>query len=118
MKGLSLSLSEKCPRLTIIVIYNSIIVVELEMVLAPVCANWYRATLGVVLVVLRFPDNKARVRYPLWQHETFCCFLLLSVAFCYSLYLGVSSRQHHKWYLDKFRDEYPSTRRAFIPLVW
>ncbi|CAM9737067.1 unnamed protein product [Ascophyllum nodosum] len=45
---------------------------------------------------------------------------LPALAFALYTIANISPRafQHHKWYLDKFRDEYPSTRRAFIPLVW
>jgi len=32
--------------------------------------------------------------------------------------VGPRAVAHHKWYQAKFKDEYPSQRKAFIPFVW
>ncbi|CAN0141629.1 unnamed protein product, partial [Laminaria digitata] len=32
--------------------------------------------------------------------------------------LAPRARKHHLWYLEKFREDYPSERRAFIPFIW
>ena len=31
---------------------------------------------------------------------------------------GPRAYQHHQWYLNKFKEEYPKHRRALIPFVW
>ena len=31
--------------------------------------------------------------------------------------IGQRSLDHHKWYLRKFRDDYPKQRKALIPLM-
>ena len=34
-----------------------------------------------------------------------------------AVFLGSRAVATHKWYHDKFREEYPATRRAFIPFL-
>merc|ERR1711908_49353 len=42
------------------------------------------------------------------------------LAFSFFTWCGLGTRclQKHKWYQEKFRDEYPSQRKALIPFVW
>jgi len=32
--------------------------------------------------------------------------------------LAPRARMHHKWYLDKFKEDYPKNRKALIPFIW
>eukprot|EP00752_Nemacystus_decipiens_P009210 g8226.t1 len=32
--------------------------------------------------------------------------------------LAPRARKHHLWYVEKFRDDYPSARKALVPFVW
>lgn len=32
--------------------------------------------------------------------------------------VGPRAAAHHKWYIEKFKDEYPASRKAFIPFLW
>ena len=39
--------------------------------------------------------------------------------FAFSLtFLGSRAAATHAWYREKFREEYPDTRRAFIPYIY
>lgn len=39
-------------------------------------------------------------------------------ALCTVCNIGPRAIQHHRWYLQKFKDEYPKERRALIPFVF
>jgi len=41
----------------------------------------------------------------------------VTFAFCTACNVGPRALEHHRWYLQKFKDEYPKERRAFIPFV-
>mmetsp|Transcript_48497 Transcript_48497/g.109890 ORF Transcript_48497/g.109890 Transcript_48497/m.109890 type:complete len:283 (-) Transcript_48497:86-934(-) len=41
----------------------------------------------------------------------------VTFAFCTACNVGPRAMEHHRWYLEKFKDEYPKSRRAFIPFV-
>jgi len=38
-------------------------------------------------------------------------------AFCTALNIGPRALAHHRWYLEKFQDEYPKERKALIPFL-
>jgi len=42
------------------------------------------------------------------------------VAFAFFTFCNTAPRghAHHKWYLQKFGDEYPKERKAVIPFIW
>ena len=43
-------------------------------------------------------------------------------AFAFALFtfcnLAPRAHHHHRWYLEKFREDYPRSRRAVIPFIW
>jgi 3-oxo-5-alpha-steroid 4-dehydrogenase 1 len=42
----------------------------------------------------------------------------VTFACCTACNIGPRAVAHHKWYLEKFRDEYPKERKALIPFVY
>lgn len=42
----------------------------------------------------------------------------VTFAFCTVCNIGPRAVAHHKWYLEKFNDEYPKTRKALIPFIF
>eukprot|EP00929_Paragymnodinium_shiwhaense_P004031 TRINITY_DN104748_c0_g1_i1.p1 TRINITY_DN104748_c0_g1~~TRINITY_DN104748_c0_g1_i1.p1 ORF type:complete len:309 (+),score=40.50 TRINITY_DN104748_c0_g1_i1:81-929(+) len=42
----------------------------------------------------------------------------LTFAICTACNIGPRAVAHHKWYLDKFKDEYPKERKAVIPFIY
>jgi len=42
----------------------------------------------------------------------------VTFAFCTACNIGPRAVAHHKWYLEKFNDEYPKTRKALIPFIF
>lgn len=47
------------------------------------------------------------------------CRSFVSAAFAISAACNIGPRaiQHHNWYKDKFKGEYPKERKAFIPFI-
>jgi 3-oxo-5-alpha-steroid 4-dehydrogenase 1 len=45
---------------------------------------------------------------------------LPAVAFAVFTFCNIGPRgaQHHAWYVEKFKGEYPRARRAVIPFLW
>jgi len=41
-----------------------------------------------------------------------------SFALCTACNLGPRAVSHHKWYKEKFQEDYPKRRKALIPFVW
>lgn len=41
----------------------------------------------------------------------------VTFAFCTACNVGPRALSHHRWYLDKFKDEYPKSRRALVPFL-
>lgn len=39
-------------------------------------------------------------------------------AFCTACNIGPRAIAHHKWYLEKFKDDYPKSRKALIPFIY
>jgi len=42
----------------------------------------------------------------------------MTFAICTACNIGPRAVGHHKWYLEKFKDEYPKERKAIIPFVY
>jgi 3-oxo-5-alpha-steroid 4-dehydrogenase 1 len=42
----------------------------------------------------------------------------VTFAICTAFNIGPRAIAHHRWYLDKFKGEYPKERKALIPFVW
>lgn len=44
------------------------------------------------------------------------------VAFCFffntMITTGARASAHHDWYINKFQEEYPRSRKRFIPFIW
>eukprot|EP00798_Chlamydomonas_sp_ICE-L_P020362 gene20361-27127_t len=43
-----------------------------------------------------------------------------AIAFAFFTFCNLAPRgfSHHKWYQEKFKDEYPAGRKAVIPFLW
>jgi 3-oxo-5-alpha-steroid 4-dehydrogenase 1 len=43
-------------------------------------------------------------------------------ALCFAIFtfsnIATRAHSHHQWYLNKFKDDYPSNRKAVIPFIW
>lgn len=46
-----------------------------------------------------------------------CSLTGLTFAICTACNIGPRAWHHHQWYLTKFKDDYPKTRKALIPFV-
>lgn len=55
-----------------------------------------------------------------WTGFAIAAGTLAAVAFALFTFCNIGPRgaQHHKWYLNKFREEYPKDRKAVIPFLW
>ena len=54
-----------------------------------------------------------------WSGFAIACWSLPAAAFaaCTALNIGPRALQHHAWYKDKFKEEYPRNRKALIPYI-
>ncbi len=55
-----------------------------------------------------------------WTGFAIACGTPAAAAFALFTFCNLAPRahHHHKWYQDKFRDEYPNSRRAVLPFLW
>jgi len=55
-----------------------------------------------------------------WIGFAIACNSLPAWTFALFTFCNVGPRAvaHHKWYQEKFKDEYPANRKAFIPFLW
>ena len=55
-----------------------------------------------------------------WSGLALAASSLAGVAFALYTFSNLAPRANttHKWYLDKFKEEYPVTRKAIIPFLW
>lgn len=55
-----------------------------------------------------------------WFGFAIACWSLPALTFAIFTFCNTAPRghSHHKWYLDKFREEYPKNRKAVIPFIW
>eukprot|EP00730_Choanoeca_flexa_P015962 TRINITY_DN7450_c0_g1_i1.p1 TRINITY_DN7450_c0_g1~~TRINITY_DN7450_c0_g1_i1.p1 ORF type:complete len:265 (+),score=35.08 TRINITY_DN7450_c0_g1_i1:999-1793(+) len=55
-----------------------------------------------------------------WTGFAIACWSGVAAAFAFFTACNIGPRavQHHRWYQDKFKDEYPKSRKALIPFVY
>lgn len=55
-----------------------------------------------------------------WTGFAIACWSIPAAAFALFTFCNIAPRaaSHHKFYLEKFREEYPKSRRAVIPFIW
>eukprot|EP00123_Amoebidium_parasiticum_P010077 comp19880_c0_seq1/m.24040 comp19880_c0_seq1/g.24040 ORF comp19880_c0_seq1/g.24040 comp19880_c0_seq1/m.24040 type:complete len:274 (-) comp19880_c0_seq1:701-1522(-) len=55
-----------------------------------------------------------------WTGFAIASWSLMGAAFAIFTFCNIGPRgmQHHKWYLEKFKEEYPKSRFAVIPFLW
>merc|ERR1711871_374642 len=55
-----------------------------------------------------------------WTGFAIACWNMPAACFAMTTFLNIGPRavQHHQWYLNKFKGEYPSERKALIPFIW
>jgi 3-oxo-5-alpha-steroid 4-dehydrogenase 1 len=55
-----------------------------------------------------------------WAGWAFAAASVPAAAFALFTFANLAPRgwKHHRWYLQKFKDEYPKTRRAVFPFIW
>lgn len=55
-----------------------------------------------------------------WTGFAIACWSLPALAFAIFTFSNIAPRgaQHHQNYLEKFKDQYPKSRRAVIPFLW
>eukprot|EP01100_Stratorugosa_tubuloviscum_P015883 TRINITY_DN961_c0_g1_i1.p1 TRINITY_DN961_c0_g1~~TRINITY_DN961_c0_g1_i1.p1 ORF type:complete len:295 (+),score=124.46 TRINITY_DN961_c0_g1_i1:50-886(+) len=55
-----------------------------------------------------------------WIGFAIAAWSLPAAAFAFSTFSNLFPRgvQHHKWYLEKFKEKYPKDRKAVIPFIW
>jgi len=55
-----------------------------------------------------------------WTGFTFAGWSLPATAFAFFTFCNIGPRaiQHHEWYQQKFKEDYPKCRKALIPFLW
>ena len=55
-----------------------------------------------------------------WTGFAIACWNISSVVFLVWTISNLSPRApfHHKWYLNKFKEEYPKDRKILFPFIW
>ena len=55
-----------------------------------------------------------------WTGFAIACWSLPAAAFAFYTFCNIGPRgyRHHQWYIQKFREDYPKSRKAVIPFIW